>query len=167
MSIFFAGNSVNANNAATGDRARVDVLSVVVLSSETATPTALPPTETFTPEPPTATEKPIPTDTPTTEPTATRRDTPTATATRTHTPAPSPTPTVTPTATPTGPSPGDGNCDGRISAADLSSLLSQLDTGEAGECAFVDADCNAVVDEQDVFAVLSRIFGGVIPPSCL
>jgi outer membrane protein assembly factor BamB len=64
---------------------------------------------------------------------------------------------------------GDANCDGAVSAADLTAALERLPTGQAGACPFVDADCDGGVGPGDIAAIIALIFGssysGCIAPT--
>lgn len=84
-------------------------------------------------EPPTATHTSTPTPTPT--------QTPDLTPSATETPSPTVTPTETPTSTPLPPTPTptaalpfDGNCDARVTAADLPELLRLIAASRSGMC---------------------------------
>jgi outer membrane protein assembly factor BamB len=57
---------------------------------------------------------------------------------------------------------GDANCDGGVSAADLSAAL-VLTAGQPGECALADADCNGSVGPTDVQAIIASIFAAPYP----
>jgi len=130
----------------------------------TATPTVTPtPTNTPTPSV-TRTITPTPTDTPTRTPTpsvtltATRTNTPTPSATLipTNTPSGTPTFTLTPTPSPTAAIPADANCDGRISAADVSAVVKRL--GNTPVCG-TDANLDGRVDAADIDLTILKIFG--------
>ena len=107
-----------------------------------------------------ATATPTPSDTPTPEPTVTQVATPTSTQPPTETPPTSPTftPTATPTPPDTVPTPGDANCDGTVSAADVSELVALLEGIAPLVCGGVDANQNGTLDEGDLPATIDIIF---------
>ncbi len=119
---------------------------VTMTPTRSATPTVSPsltPTTTRTAPPPTATVTV----------TATRSTTPTVSPslTSTATPSPSSTPTVTPVQVEG--LPGDGNCDHRLSAADITSIVMML--GETdGACPLADFNQDGVVDDADLDAAI-------------
>ncbi len=127
----------------------------------TSTPTAsVPPTSTATP-PPTNTSTPqatstvtltpnVPTDTPT-QPSA-----PTATASTTSSPPPTATDTATPVSTPRG-TPGDANCDGKVTAADVTALELAL-SGSSFGCGGADANGDMLVNDADFGTLLGLLF---------
>jgi len=104
---------------------------------------------------------PSPTATPTLAP---HSATPTVTATRSSTPSPFPTPrtaTAAPTHTFTpagGGSPGDANCDGRVSAADLTALVRAMATDDSSSCPSADAVRDGVLDHRDAAAIVHAQF---------
>jgi hypothetical protein len=82
-----------------------------------------------------------------------------------NTPTPSPTSTPTPTAV-TG-LPGDGNCDGRVSAADLSAIVMMLGHATDPSCPLADFNQDGIVDHTDLAAAISLEFnlaGNGAPP---
>jgi hypothetical protein len=100
----------------------------------------------------------LPTATPTIPPTETPIEVPpTSTATVTATSTPAETPSVTPTPSPAlvG-DPGDANCDGRISAADLSAVLMSLDSSP--RCSGADANQDGMVTIADSALIEQKIF---------
>ncbi len=133
-------------------------------ASPTQTPVASPPSgtpATITPTataPPTATVIRTATLPPTTSPTPTPSNTPSAMATRTatRTPTPIPTPTPTPTATPTEVNgvPGDGNCDGGVTAADVTALVVRMGQSPDGSCPVADFNQDGVIDTLDLDATI-------------
>ena len=112
-------------------------------------------------EPPTPT--PTATRTPTPSPTATLTPPPTPTVppTRRPTRTPTLTPTVPPTETPTeGPGDlGDNNCDGRTTAADVSTTLAALGQTPDSPCPRADINGDGVVDEFDITFTILATFG--------
>jgi hypothetical protein len=62
----------------------------------------------------------------------------------TGTSTPSPTPTATPGL------PTDANCDSRLSAADLTAIVSMLGHPPNPACPFADFNQDGIVDEQDL-----------------
>lgn len=124
----------------------------------------LAPTPCVEPPTPTRTETPTRTVTPTATPTPTPTDTPPATSSPTESPLPTVTPPLTPTATPSasptptatvgveGP-PGDGNCDRRVTAADLTSIVMMLGDA-AGACPLADFNQDGMVDDTDLDAAI-------------
>lgn len=134
--------------------------------TRTVTPTATQsPTRTLTPtgsQPPTATPTLTPSNTPI--PTVTR----TPTAVPTVTPTPSASPTVTPTRTPTAtpsptPSPeptlveglpGDADCDGQLTAADITAIVMTLGQAPNPSCPLADFNQDGIVDETDLEAAI-------------
>ena len=157
-----AGNSVNLDGTTTGDRAAATMFLVAVGDVATATPsfTTIPSPTRTPPATAAPTPTPTPSDTPTPEPTVTQVATPTSTQPPTETPPP--TPTVTPTATPTPPdsvpTPGDANCDGTVSAADVSSLVALFEGIAPLVCGGVDANQNGMLDDGDLPATIDVIF---------
>ncbi len=165
--LWAAGNSVNLSGSTGGDAAAATVFSVAVGSVATPTPTAtLTPSPTRTPQPTASpTQTPMPTDTPTPEPTATAVDTPTSTLapTETLTATPPASPTFTPTAPSTPaptvlPSAGDANCDGSVTAADLTALVAVLEGIAPPLCVGADADQNGELDEADLPSIVDILF---------
>lgn len=128
-----------------------------------ATPTvplSITPTRSFT-DTPTATWTSTPAPSRTHPPTAS--PSPTRTVTRTPPPSATPTPATTPTIpspTPTAGVRGDGNCDGRVTAADLPALLASIGPLSAGLCPLVDVNGDHVVDEADIAETLAAQFNG-------
>ena len=122
---------------------------------------------------PTATVSPFSTGTATAVPTV-PGGTPTpsatviaATSTPNGSPAASPSPTTAPTTTgtrtaptptPTPPPFGDGNCDGRLGAADLVALLELIPLAELGACGGADSNGDGRVDADDIDAMIELIF---------
>jgi len=157
-----AGNSVNLDGTSNGDRAAATMFLVAVGGGPTVTPSFTTTPSPARTSPPTAspTATPTPSDTSTPEPTVTQVVTPTSTHTPTETPASSPTFTPTPTPTPpdTLPTPGDANCDGTVSAADISSLVALLEGIAPLVCGGVDANQNGMLDEGDLPATIDVIF---------
>ncbi len=111
---------------------------------------------------PSPTRSPVPTATRT--PTTVAGNTPTATVTAA--PSASPSATVPPTPTPT-PSPtpilagtrGDANCDGRLSAADMPTLIRNVITGERAACGLDDVNGDTRVDNSDIQLLIDALFG--------
>jgi hypothetical protein len=160
--LYGAGNSVDRNGQSTNDAAAGTTVSVTVGDVPTVTPSfTTPPSPTRT-SPATAspTASPTPSDTPTPEPTVTQIATPTPTQPPTETPPTSSTftPTATPTPPDTVPAPGDANCDGTVSAADVSSLVALLEGIAPLVCGGVDANQNGMLDEDDLRATIDLIF---------
>jgi len=117
-------------------------------ATRTVTPTAtISPTRTLTPtgsQPPTATSTPTPSSTPI------------PTVTRTPTPLPSVTPTPTPSPTPTTIEglPGDADCDGRLTAADITRIVMMLGQAPDPSCTLADFNQDGVIDETDLQAAI-------------
>ena len=184
--LFAAGNSVNQNFANTGDRAGATTLSVAVgnvtplpTNTPIATPSPSPSataSATATRPAPTTTRTPIPSSTPTFTPVSSTTPTvtpefptptptdvmPTATPIGTATNLPTDTPTEVPTFTATPSpspvtSPGDANCDLKVTAADLSSVVLLASRGSAGVCG-ADVNGDGVVDDADITATISALF---------
>lgn len=162
-------------NCDDGDPCTTDACDPVLGCNNVPIVGCLPPTETPTvTETPTITGTPTLTPTPTDTPPTTNTPTPTVTATPppvTATAAPSPTGTRTPTATlvptntpppftptltPTPATPADANCDGRITAADLSAVVMRL--GSTPVCG-TDANLDGKVDAADVSLTIAKIYG--------
>ncbi len=106
---------------------------------------------------------PTPTRTITTAPTAGGTAGVTATPGEGHPTAtasapPPPTPTATPTPTPTPPDHGDANCDNRLSAADIDTLLPLLGGTDVSPCAMADVNEDGVVDEKDLNLLFELLF---------
>lgn len=80
--------------------------------------------------------------------------TPTPTAVATETPTATPTPTSTPTVAHRA---GDANCDGAVTAADLSAVIDNLALGTPPSCGS-DADGNGALDSGDVDATIRLLF---------
>jgi len=53
---------------------------------------------------------------------------------------------------------GDANCDGSLRAADLTALVMAVATNDGGACG-ADADASGVVDEADLAATVSLLYG--------
>ena len=129
-----------------------------------ATPTTVPATPTATPAV-SATPTPTATRTPTPSPTATLTPPPTPTVPPTRRPTRTPTPTLTPTVPPTetpteGPGDlGDNNCDGRTTAADVSTTLAALGQTPDSPCPRADINGDGVVDEFDITFTILATFG--------
>ena len=72
-----------------------------------------------------------------------------------------PTSTPTPTSRLTGgrPGPGDANCDGRISAADLTALTMNIVNGTHAPCGLDDVNRDSQVDSDDIAALVAVLFG--------
>lgn len=157
-----AGNSVNLDGTSNGDSAAATMFLVAVGSGATVTPsfTATPSPTRTSPATASPSATPTPSDTPMPEPTVTQLATPTSTEAPTETPPTSPTFTPTATATPpdTAPMPGDANCDGTVSAADVSELVALLEGIAPLVCAGVDANQNGTLDEGDLPATIDIIF---------
>lgn len=142
------------------------VASATFTSSPTVTRTASAPataSSTGSPTPsathtPTASPTSTPPLTPTTTPTTAAR-TPTVTATPTATQIYPPSPTPTATATPAHPR-GDVNCDGRVSAADVTALVELLPAGYSGTCGRGDVNEDGWVYADDLAALIGLIFPG-------
>ena len=138
--------------------------------TRTVTPTATSsPTRTVTPtgsQPPTASPTPTQTNTRTPTATPTASNTTTATTTRTPTSTSTLTPTQVPTVTSTGTStpsptatatpgqPADANCDGRLSAADFTAIVTMLGRPPDASCLLADFNQDGIVDEQDLQAAI-------------
>jgi hypothetical protein len=142
-----AGNSVNLNHTSSGDNAAGTMIVIAVGATPTMTPVP----------PPSAT--PSPAASPSSSATATVAPA-TATPTSTPTPTDTATPTPTPTATtsPAAPLTGDANCDGRLTAPDLTALVIQLQTPEAPQCG-ADTNGNGMADAEDIARTSALIFG--------
>ena len=138
-------------------------ISFSVTPSHTATVTrTIPPAPSSTP---TVTESVTPTTTATPSQTTTPSPTPPATASLTASPAPTPSSTATSTASPTttaSPTPGPGtpdtNCDGKVSAADLTAVMRRLN-GLQSSCSS-DANGDGRIDDVDLMTVTRSMFGG-------
>ncbi len=162
-----AGNSVHVDSDPTDDRAAGTTFMIMVGEASTATPTAPLPTDTPTPGTadtatvtplPEATATSAPTDTPTLTPTDTLVPTavPTPTASASATAAATATPGFTTTPTPRG-QPGDANCDGSLSAADLSAEAIILSGGDF-PCGGADVNADGATNDDDVPALLQLLF---------
>ena len=104
----------------------------------------------------------VPSGTPTPSPTVIA-----ATSTPNGSPAASPIPSTAatttgtrtaPTPTPTPPPFGDGNCDGRVGAADLVALVELIARAESGACGGADSNGDGRVDAEDIDATIELIF---------
>ena len=127
----------------------------------TVTPTGATPTPTpSNTEPPTTTPAPKLRTTGTVPPTTTA--TPSATATPTSmsiaTPTLSTTPTPSPTPTAIDGLPGDGNCDGGLTAADLTAIVKMMGLVVPGECPLADLNQDGVVDQTDLATTIQFEF---------
>ncbi len=160
-----AGNSVNRNFATDGDKAAATTFMVSVGAASTATPTASLPTDTPTSgitDTPTATLTPAatPTATPIVVPTFTPTETATAMSTPTASPSATPSASTTPAAaatpTPRG-QPGDTNCDGILSAADVSAEIAIL-SGHDFPCGGADVNADGTINGDDVPALSEMLF---------
>ncbi|MGD9763829.1 MAG: choice-of-anchor V domain-containing protein [Candidatus Binatia bacterium] len=141
--LFGAGNSVNLNNAQTGDNAAATTLDVVV-GAVAETPTATP----------TATAIPA---------TATASATATRTATQTSVPTATPTgPTRTPTVTRT-PGPCFGDCDGS-GAVTIGELITAvniaLGSTDLDACPSLDSDGSGTVTVNELIAAVNNALTG-------
>lgn len=136
--------------SATPTRTPTDTPTPTPTSTPSHTPT---PTDSRTPEPSIAspTRTATPSQTPTRTPSA--QTAPSSTATPTASPAP---PTPTSTATAGGPKRGDANCDGAISAADVTALVRALGV-EPPPCG-ADTNGDGDVDTDDLNAVVTALF---------
>jgi hypothetical protein len=181
--LFGAGNSVNLDGTRLGDLAGTATIGIVVGAGQpTHTPTrTLTGTGTRTrtvTRTPTAPPTPTRTRTGTATPTASMSATPSVTPSATEAPPPThtstatvfrPTAVFTPTRTPR-PEPtrtplpeelrGDANCDARVSAADLPTLLLSFG-GAVGECLLADADCDGMITGADLQAAIDGVFGQI------
>ena len=104
---------------------------------------------------PTLTRAPTSTATPTQTVTTTptpppRAATPTAPPTPTMTGTPTETAVPTPTSNDVPGLPGDGNCDGRLSAADLSAIVMVLGASPGSACPLADFNQDGIVDATDL-----------------
>ena len=61
---------------------------------------------------------------------------------------------------------GDVNRDGAYSLVDLSLVASCVGMPPTGSCAPADVDCNGVIDQNDVDAVMCQIYAGWADPNC-
>jgi predicted carbohydrate-binding protein with CBM5 and CBM33 domain len=82
---------------------------------------------------------------------------PTTTPTRTPPPANTPTPTATPTETPPATATGDANCDGVVSAADVSAAVAAFGTAPT-TCAGVDVTGDGAIDADDAGKIVALLF---------
>jgi hypothetical protein len=64
-----------------------------------------------------------------------------------------------------GPRPGDANCDGVLTAADLTGIAGDIGAGPS-ECGFADADCDGEIDAPDVEVLLALLFDSRPPTQC-
>jgi hypothetical protein len=64
------------------------------------------------------------------------------------------------------PQAGDANCDGRLSAADLTVLVMFLDGGAPDACSLADANCDGGIDERDLAVVTARLFEPLAATPC-
>jgi len=134
--------------------------------TDTATPTRTPtPTDTATQTrtntaTPTLTPTGTATATPTDTPTDTPSPTPTVADTSTPTPTVTPTETLTPSVTPTPALPGDANCDGSVTAADVSALVQIISSGGGNRCG-ADVNHDGVVNGEDITLTTDKIFEAV------
>lgn len=62
------------------------------------------------------------------------------------------------------PQPGDANCDQRLSAADVSAVISVFG-GQADMCALADANCDSAVDDDDLVLLQNRLFESRVGPA--
>ncbi len=65
-----------------------------------------------------------------------------------------------------GPAPGDGNCDGRLSAADLIGIAKIIGGASAGTCDLADANCDQTVNDKDLTTVVASLFAPTVPAPC-
>jgi hypothetical protein len=100
----------------------------------------------------------VPVATPTNTPTATRTSTQTATVTLSRTATLTPRPTATPTPTAVEGPPGDGNCDGQLTAADLTAIVTLMGPVRPGVCPLADFNQDGVVDETDLANTIALEF---------
>jgi hypothetical protein len=139
--------------------------------AEAVMPTATA-TRTMPPTPPpslTATGTTVPSTTATQlpatlTPTSVAGNTPTAVGTPAPSPSTSatapPAPTSTPSPTPTlAGTRGDANCDGRVSAADMPTLIRNVITDERAACGLDDVNGDTRVDSVDIPAFIDALFG--------
>ena len=90
----------------------------------------------------------------------------------TATPTPLPaTPTATPTGiapvSPSGPFRGDANCDGALSAADLTAALLLGSSGQTSACGMGDMNCNETVEPSDLAGILRDLFTPLPLSTCV
>ena len=84
---------------------------------------------------------------------------PTATQTPTRVPTATPTPTATDTATPVPVGiPGDGNCDGRLTAADFTAIVMMRGPAPGQSCPLADFNQDGVVDATDLTNAIRFLF---------
>jgi hypothetical protein len=62
---------------------------------------------------------------------------------------------------------GDANCDGRMSAADVSAEMTQARGGVSATCDLGDVDCNGTVQENDISTVIALVFDAAAPAACI
>jgi len=132
----------------------------------TAAPSSTPSatrTPSFTPSPtPSASFAPTPTATLTVSATPLATSTPAATAPETPTPTSTVvnTPIETAAGTPTPGPPGDVNCDAAVTAADLPALVTLIASQAIpNACSNADVDGDGMLDENDINATISAMFG--------
>jgi outer membrane protein assembly factor BamB len=142
QTLYGAGLSVNGNGTRSGDAATAATFSVTVTSIQSPTAIAATPTPTSS----------------TASPTATTMMTPTVTPTATLIPA-----TAAPTARPLR---GDANCDGALSAADITATLLRGED-QLGSCRLGDVDCSGTVDAADVGGIIGALFEPPRPATCV
>lgn len=64
------------------------------------------------------------------------------------------------------PRPGDANCDGWLSAADLTEIAHLTAVGKTEECALADANCDGAVDAADIAVVIASLFDSPAATEC-
>jgi hypothetical protein len=62
--------------------------------------------------------------------------------------------------------PGDANCDGRLSAADLTEIAALNALGTVSDCALADADCSGAIGQGDATVLIAALFDSPIPTLC-
>ncbi len=127
---------------ATATATRTATITRTATETATATPS---PTASATAS---VTSTPIPSSTPT--PTSTASPSPTASAT--------PSSSASPSVSPTPPVLADANCDGRRSAADVTSVLLAIGAGNSGACGAADTNGDGHVDGVDLNQVIGELF---------
>lgn len=61
---------------------------------------------------------------------------------------------------------GDANCDGSLSAADLTEINALTILGTIGACELADANCDGGVSQADATVVIAALFDSLIPTLC-
>lgn len=64
------------------------------------------------------------------------------------------------------PRPGDANCDGSLSAADLTEITALTALATIGACDLADANCDGAVDQTDATVVIATLFDSPMPTQC-